>query len=203
MVWTNVSFTSNAQILSWFEVTHNPHEWIAQQFDLSLSSKSVHVILASAIHAAYLVGIGLTPIFPVLPTTSEGLRTLTFGNLGPSALYLSLQVAKKKAMRCQSFAIDLPSANISAASTVTDEAGRGDGYLPVDGRGTLIRPEGLTVGAKRVGALGETEEVDSGGIPVQAKVFWVEMPEFSMALISQTSSLLKTSQKPQNNQLDG
>lgn len=50
-------------------------------------------------------------------------------------------------MGCQSFAIDLPSANISVALTVTDEAGRGDGYLPVDGRGTLMRPEGLTVGA--------------------------------------------------------
>lgn len=49
-------------------------------------------------------------------------------------------------MGCQSFAIDLPAENInwelSGGLTMTDVADHGDGYLPVDTRRTLIRPEG-------------------------------------------------------------
>lgn len=87
-------------------------------------------------------------------------------------------------MGCQSFAIDLPSANINAALsdvlTVTDVADHGDGYLPVDARRTLIRPEReWRLEWEGVGALGKTEEGNSRGDPGPGQR--AEMREFSLA----------------------
>lgn len=71
---------------------------------------------------------------------------------------MSLQVTKKPpttTKRCQSCAIDLPAANISAVLsgvlTLTDVVDGGADYLPVDGPGSPIRAERRTVGFEREG----------------------------------------------------
>lgn len=112
-------------------------------------------------------------------------------------------------MGCQSFAIDLPTANISAALsaalTVTDEADRGDGCLPVDGRGTLIRPEGRTV---REGGSRSTGRDGAGRLlgepsPGQSVLGRNARVQDGILLFPRRAAPAKIPQKPPNNQSEG